>query len=99
MKRLMTLLLIAMVAMLTTAGCNGGRKASAQSRWEETMDEARVEAARQSMAEGRYEYAQRVLEPCIRSDGRHQEDAEQLMTQIQMFAQLSTARNGGSLTN
>jgi Tfp pilus assembly protein PilF len=98
MKTFTHILLAAGVLALAAVGCdNGGRKQSAQLRWEEKMDNVRIEAARQSLAQGRYEYAQRVLEPCMRSEDTSK-DAEKLMTEIkaahQMYAQLSVQRDG-----
>jgi len=92
MKTTLNILLTAALLMLAVGCDSGSRKQSVQLRWEETMDEVRLQAARQSLAEGRYDYAQRVLEPC------KNKDAEKLMAEIkaarQMFAQLSTARDG-----
>ncbi|HDS84473.1 MAG TPA: hypothetical protein ENN97_04675 [Phycisphaerales bacterium] len=92
-----TLFAIAAAVLLTMAGCDmsASRKQGAQMRFEETMDQARLETARRSLAEGRYAYARKVLEPCLNSPRRH-DDAEQLMAQIQtahqVYAQLNAYR-------
>jgi len=95
-----TLLLMATVAflMLASAGCDMGqsRTRSAATRWERTLETARFEAAQESLAQGRYAFARKVLEPCMHSGRRHQE-AERMMTRIQeadqMYAQLKSYRN------
>ena len=59
-----TIIIIALVSVLIfVSGClESGRKESAQMRWQRTMDHARLEAAQQSLEEGRLVYAERVLE-------------------------------------
>lgn len=102
MKKMTTIMLAAVAVVLTaTSGCNvsDSRKESAAARWEQTMNQARLDAARQSLGDGRYDYAQRVLEPCMKS-GKSVQDAEKLMAQIQAahqaYAQLSTYRDADS---
>jgi hypothetical protein len=60
------------------------------------MDQARLDAARQSMAQGHFEYARKVLEPCIHSPQAVQ-DAEKLLMEIQsaqqIYAQLASNSN------
>ena len=72
------------------------REQGAAARWERTLETARLEAAHESMAQGRYAYARKVLEPSMRSQQRHHE-AEQILTQIQeadqMYAQINSYRN------
>jgi len=99
MKKMTTIMLAAVAVVLTaTSGCNvsSSRKESAAARWEQTMSQVRLDAARESLANGRYDYAQRVLEPCMNSADNHQ-DAEKLMAQIQAahqaYAQLSSYRD------
>lgn len=99
MKKLTTILFAAFVLVLiAAAGCdvNASRKQSAQKRFEESMNQARMEAARQSLAQGRYAYARKVLEPCLNSARQH-DDAERLMARIQavdqVYAQLNAYRN------
>lgn len=100
--RTVTLIMFAAAACLMAfmCGCSTGdsRREKIESRWEQKIEETRLEAARTSMAEGRYAFARKALEPCVRSgrQGRRHRDVEQLMVQIeaadQMYAQLRTFR-------
>jgi hypothetical protein len=99
MRNITTILLVtAAFAALAVSGCDvgGSRKHGAATRWEQTMEQVRLDAARESLAQGRYEYARKVLEPCMNSPRKHQ-DAEQLMVKIeaahQVYAQLSSYRD------
>ena len=97
------LIAVCVFAMPVVCGCDAGgtRKESAAVRWEKTMDQVRVEAARESLAQGRYAYARRVLEPCVndahrercgqrfhRRNERLQRDVEQMMVRIQAADQM-----------
>lgn len=104
MRKLTTIMVLIAAAVVLTAvsGCSCNNKQSAaEARWERTMESARLDAARQSLAQGRYEYAKRVLEPCVNSPQKNQ-DAEKLMVEIQaahqVYAQLSTYRNDTTTT-
>jgi Tfp pilus assembly protein PilF len=99
MRNITIILLVAAALVLTVAsGCDvgGSRKQGAAVRWEQTMDQVRLDAARESLAQGRYEYARKVLEPCMKSPCK-QQDAERLMAKIeeahQVYAQLSSYRD------
>ena len=65
-----TIMIIALVSVLMfVSGClESNRKESAQLRWQRTMDQARLEAAQQSLDEGRLAYAGRILEGRQSSD-------------------------------
>ena len=92
------LMLIAVVVTLTVlTGCTYDSKVSASElRWQHTMEQARLDAARQSLAQGQFEYAKKVLEPCINSPKTGQ-DAEKLFMEIQaaqqVYAQLTASRS------
>ena len=98
----MTLIMFATAALLIAAvsGCSTGnaRREKAEARWEQKIEETRLEAARTSMEKGRYAFARKALEPCMRSErrGRRHRDVEQLMVRIQeadqMYAQLESFR-------
>ena len=99
MKKITTILFVAAVLVLMTAtGCDvtASRKQCTQQRFERMMNQTRLETARQSLAQGQYAYARKVLEPCLNTPGDHQ-DAEQLMVQIQtadrVYAQLLAFRD------
>ncbi len=84
-------LVVGAAALTAAAGCNidAHRRQSAERNFERKMDQVRMEQARQSMAEGRYEYARRVLEPALESAQRGHE-ARTLMHQIQAADQVYT---------
>ena len=71
-----TIMIIALVSVLMfVSGClESSRKESAQLRWQRTMDQARVQAAQQSLEDGRLAYAERILE------GRQSSDMKASMT-------------------
>lgn len=101
--RNITIILLAVSALVlaVASGCDvgGSRKQGAAMRWEQTMDQVRLDAARESLAQGRLEYARKVLEPCMKSPQKHQ-DAERLMVKIEeahrVYAQLSSYRDDES---
>ena len=103
MRKLTTIIMLiaAVVLLAAVSGCTCGNKQSAaEARWERTMETVRLDAARQSLAQGNYEYAKRVLAPCVNLPQKNH-DAEKLMAEIQaahqVYAQLSTYR--GSTVN
>ncbi len=63
-KKTVTLIAAALI-LVPLAGClDSNRKEASQQRWQKTLDQARVEEARQSLEKGQWEYAQRVLDDC-----------------------------------
>ena len=96
-KAISILLGVALI-VIAASGCDvsQSRKHSAEARWAQHMEQVRLEAADQSLAEGRYEYARRILKPVESSRYRHR--AERLMSRIeaerQVYAQLSSYRDG-----
>ena len=99
MKALSFIMLAASgVVMFAASGCDvgGARKQGAAARWEQTLEETRLEAARESLARGHYAFARKALEPSMNSE-RHHEDAKRLMVQIQaadqVYAQLASYRD------
>lgn len=56
--------LIALVsALVTLSGClESGRNESAQLRWQRTMNQARLQAAQNSLQQGQLELAERLME-------------------------------------
>jgi hypothetical protein len=97
-KTTIILLLVCALSLLAVAGCDvsASRHQTAELRFERTMDRARMDAARRSLAAGRYTYARKVLEPCLNSPRQHDE-AEHLMTKIEtanhLYAQLNAYRD------
>ena len=61
-KKTITIIALVSVLMFVSGCLESNRKESAQLRWQRTMDQARVQAAQQSLEEGRLAYAERILE-------------------------------------
>ena len=58
---------MAVVLLAIASGCSdSSRNESAQIRWQQRMDQARVEAAQKGLDQGRLTYAQRILRECRR---------------------------------
>lgn len=71
-------------------GCSdSSRKVSAQLRWQRTMDRARLQAAAQSLEEGRLTYAERILNECAQCSDPASDFAEQV---TQLRARIRTER-------
>jgi len=59
----------AVLVLVTVSGClENDQKGSAHLRWQRTMDQARLEAAQQSLEQGRLAYAERILKECKHTD-------------------------------
>ena len=67
-KKTITIIALVSVLMFVSGCLDSSRKESAQLRWQRTMDKARVQAAQQSLEEGRLAYAERILEGRQSSD-------------------------------
>jgi Tfp pilus assembly protein PilF len=84
MQTKLYIMIIAVLAMATLSGClDSARKESAQSRWQRTMDKARLQAAHESVEQGNLAYAQKVLEDCVESNSSVSADAQVMLAQIQ----------------
>ena len=82
------IIIFAAALMLTVvSGClDSSRKESAQLRWQQTMDQARLKAAEQSLDQGQLVYARRILRECDQcSDPKSPLAAQmqQILTEIQ----------------
>ena len=66
-KKMITII-AAVLVLVTVSGClESGRKESAQLRWQRTMDQAKLEAAQQSLEQGQLAYAEKILDECENS--------------------------------
>ena len=86
-RKMMTIITVVLLVTVVSGCGSGSRKHSAQLRWERTMDQARVEAARQSFEEGRLVYAERVLKECRQcSDPKSPlaGEAQQILAKVQL---------------
>ena len=94
---------LAALVLTTLAGCNvdGNREASAHRHWQRTMDEVRLQAAREGIEQGRLTYAEQVLKKCIQNSpegSQTTEEAQQMLTEIQTAHQqfaIARARQAG----
>lgn len=60
-KKVITIIAFVSVLMAVSGCTESSRKESAQLKWQRTMNQARLEAAQQSLEEGRLVYAERIL--------------------------------------
>jgi hypothetical protein len=63
-KNIMTIVSGILVLTVVSGCLDADRKESSRLRWQRTMDQARLQAAQQSLEEGRLTYAQHVLDGC-----------------------------------
>jgi predicted Zn-dependent protease len=84
------IIIVAVLVAVLVSGCQESstsqKVTGAEMRWQRTINHARLQAARQSLEEGRLMYAQRILEECQREaqpDSRYAERINQMMAQIQ----------------
>jgi len=70
------------------AGCSEySRTRSAQRRWDRVLEKARIDAALQSIEEGRLQYAIQVLEDLIESESAFSEQAEAILKDLRVATQ------------
>ena len=81
-------LTLAAVFVLMLAGCQeGAQTASAQRRWDRVMEQARIEAAQESIDQGRLAYAKRILEDMVKSNSDFADQARQLLELVESLNQ------------
>ncbi|MCE5185453.1 MAG: hypothetical protein LLF76_04945 [Planctomycetaceae bacterium] len=75
-------ILLMVGSLLVMAGCvETSRKETAELRWQETIDHARIEAAKESIRQGQLGFAEKLLEDV--SDSSSQADqAKKILAQI-----------------
>lgn len=90
----MILVLMAVTLVLCVTGCfENNRQEAAQLRWQNTIDQARLEAAQASIEHGQLAYAQKVLED-VKSDSDCADDARQMLSELKFAStQLALVRN------
>jgi Tfp pilus assembly protein PilF len=83
------LVVAAAVAVLMLTGCSesNNRTSSAERRWGRVMEKARIEAAQQSIEQGRLQYAIRLLEDLVESDSAFATQAQQILEQLKAARQ------------
>jgi Tfp pilus assembly protein PilF len=75
------------VFVLTGCGESNSRVSSAERRWERVMEKARIEAAQESIEQGRLQYAIRLLEDLVESDSAFADQAGQILEQLKAARQ------------
>lgn len=86
------MVVIAVCAVVSLTGCTEtARRDAAQQRWQKTIDQARLEAARQSIEEGKLTYAQKVLED-VSCDSTLADNARQMLAQLQTTSTVQVAQ-------
>jgi Tfp pilus assembly protein PilF len=89
------------IAILSLAGCgeSSNRVSSAQRRWDRVMEKARIEAAQQSIEQGRLEYGVRLLEDLIESDSVFAGQARQILAELKAAKQEIAQARASTSTN
>jgi len=89
-KLIMVVIAVCVVASLT--GCTEtARRQAAEQRWQKTIDQARLEAARQSIEQGKLTYAQKILED-ISGDSTALDNARQMLAQMETTTIIQVAQ-------
>lgn len=83
------LITVAALVVVSLAGCaeSNSRPSAAQRRWDRVMEKARMEAAQQSIEQGRLQYAIRLLEDLVESESAFSEQAKQILEQLKVATQ------------
>ena len=83
------LVIAAAFVVLALTGCSesNNRTSSAERRWGRAMEKARIEAAQQSIEQGRLQYAIRLLEDLVESDSAFSAQAKQILDQLRTARQ------------
>ena len=90
--RKIIMVVIAVCVVVSLTGCTEtARRDAAQQRWQKTIDQARLEAARQSIEQGKLTYAQKVLED-VSCDSTVADNARQMLAQLQTTASIQVAQ-------
>ena len=83
---LITVVALAVVSLAGCGECNT-RANVAQRRWDRVMEKARIEAAQESIEQGRLQYAIRLLEDLVESESAFSEQAKQILEQLKAATQ------------
>ena len=89
------ILLVVLGSVLLLSGCGESRARSAHRRYDRLMEQARLEAALESIQQGRLAYAKRLLEKLIESDSAFAPQARAILKELQFASQqVAIARHG-----
>lgn len=82
---------LAVIAILAVSGCgqSSSQSSAAHRRWDRVMEQARFEAALESIEQGRLEYAILLLEDLVESGSVYSEQASQMLDDLRAARQQS----------
>lgn len=86
MRKVVVVLVAVMGIVLSGCSMEARRSDASQRRWQRTMDQARLEAARTSIDQGNLAYAERVLRTCARdaaADTLYIDRANRMLAEVQ----------------
>jgi Tfp pilus assembly protein PilF len=88
------LLAVVLCVVLLQVGCTeSARTRSAHRRFDRVMEQARIDAALESIEQGRLQYAIRLLEDLIESGSAFSDQAKEILAELQFATkQLAEAR-------
>ena len=82
------LITVLAATVFSIVGCGTAtHTANAERRWERMMEEARLEAARESIEQGRLNYAIHLLEDLVESESIYSEQAKEMLAELRKVAQ------------
>lgn len=77
--------------LIMVSGCTKDNTAASQ-RWQNTLDEARLQQARNDIVQGRYEQARYLLEPVSESCSKYSGQAQLLLDEVNAKPQYASAQ-------
>ena len=76
-------IMLAVLVVLALVGCGeNARMASAHRRYHRMLEQARMEAAQESIEQGRFEYAIALLEDLVETDSAFADQAREMLDQL-----------------
>lgn len=79
-------LVIGMLLILTGCGMTNG-KTGAQRRWDRVIEQARFDAAQESIEQGRLDYAILLLEDLVETNSAFAEQAREMLAELRKVRQ------------
>ena len=93
------ILLVIVLSAVLLCGCTETRVRTAEKRWDRVIEKARIDAALESIEQGRLQYAIYILEELIESDSAFSEEAKRLLKELTTARQeIAKARLSDDMT-
>ena len=93
------ILLVIVLGAVLLCGCTESRTRVAERRWDRVIEKARIDAALESIEQGRLQYAIHILEELIESDSAFSEQAKRLLKELTSARQeIAKARLSDDMT-